>query len=128
MLKLLKEKWPILIAINICVTMLFLTYSCEPQVRSITDPAKSVTRAELQWELDALLRLAEIRKIELDKKEHLRTLIMNNAVLIAETGTFNPVGILTALLAFYGAGSAATTGGRAIKKKIIKNAIKPDAG
>lgn len=90
--------------------------SCPPTTQSLLEPAKKVTRAELQLELDTLIATAQIRKADLDQQEAIRNIILKNALVMVETGTFSPLGIATALFAFYGIGSAATKTKDAIKK------------
>lgn len=93
---------------------------CPATVSSPLDSANRLTRAELQIELDMLLSTYEQKLTTLNQEERLRKLILNNALIIARTGSVDPLSILTTLLGFYGAGSLATTTGKAVKKKLAK--------
>lgn len=90
--------------LTVIITILISVFivSCEPKVRSLTDNIVYVNRAELQLELDHFLALAKIRMIELEKQDQLRTLILQNALLLIQGQPFNPVGILTGIAAIYG--------------------------
>lgn len=118
---LLKRNWPRVVALLLCATLIAWAVGCNPTVPSLTKPGVLVDRGELQLELEYLLATYELRGADLDQQEKLRKMILDNALLIAQAGTFNPFGLLTAIAAFYGAGSAAKDGGKLIKKKLTKN-------
>lgn len=120
--KQLKENWPITIAMIAVNILIVFALSCPPRVISLLDPQKKVTRAELQLELDTLIGLAEIKMADLDQQEHIRKIILENALMMITTGTFNPLGLATALFAFYGIGTAANQTKNYAKKKIIEKA------
>ncbi|MBA7653710.1 hypothetical protein ES703_61567 [subsurface metagenome] len=120
--KQLKENWPVTIAMIAVNILIVFALSCPPRVTSLIDPQKKVTRAELQLELDTLIGLAEIKKADLDKQEQIRKLILENAMMMITAGAFNPLGLATALFAFYGIGTAANSAKNYAKKKIIEKA------
>lgn len=125
MKKLLLENWPKVIAVAVAALTIAWLYGCQPKVPSLLDDRRPVTRAELQLELETLQRKFEIRSADLAQKEELRRLITQNALLIAQTGTVNPLGVLTGLAALYGVGSATNTAKNQIKKRLPAHA-KPD--
>lgn len=113
----LKDKWPLYLVMLLANLLLIFCTSCPPKARSLYDPGKWITRAELQIELDRMLATAQIRMLNLDKQQAIRDTILKNALLMIETGTLNPVGIATALFASYGIGSAAIKVKNGVKKK-----------
>jgi hypothetical protein len=115
-LKDLSENWPKLIAILLLTAFLFWGWGCPSRVPSLLDKQKQVTRPELQVELDQIIATAEFRLADLDRQDRFRDLIFNNAMLMVEGGTLNPVGILTGLAALYGI----TRGGSDVVKRVKK--------
>ncbi len=116
-LKILKEKWPMyLIMIVANILLLFLT-SCPPTTESLVHNGKKVTRPELQLELNIIMTTAEYRIADLDQKQKFRDFVLKNALVMIEQGAFNPLGMATALFAFYGIGTAANAGLKKLKKK-----------
>jgi len=112
----LVQNWPKTIALLILTALLFWSYSCQPQVRSLIHPDVKVTRPELQIELDSIIATAEFRMAQLDRQEAFRDVIFKNALLMAETGTLNPIGIITLLTGLYGV----TRGVKDVKDRVKK--------
>lgn len=113
----LKDKWPLYaVMIGANALMLFCT-ACPSKTTSLITPGKKVTRPELQIELDSIIATAEFRVTDLDKQDAFRNIIMKNALIMVETGTFNPIGIATGLFAAYGIGNAASKVKKSVKKK-----------
>ena len=106
--------WPKSIALIVLTALLFLGHSCQPETRSLIYPGEKVTRPELQIELDTIVNTAEVRMADLDRQEAFRDLIFKNALVIVETGTLNPLGIITLLTGLYGI----TRGVQDVKKKV----------
>ncbi|MBA7714915.1 hypothetical protein ES703_123947 [subsurface metagenome] len=98
----LVESWPKTFAIIALTVLLFWGYSCQPKVASLITEGKQVGRAELQIELDTIVATAEFRLADLDRQEAFQDLIFKNALVMVETGTLNPVGIITMLAGLYG--------------------------
>lgn len=113
----LKDNWPtyaVMLAANV---LLLLCVSCPPTTKSLFNNSKKITRPELQLELDTIIATAQLRLADLDKQQQLRDVILKNALIMVETGTFSPFGMATALFGFYGIATAATKAKNAIKKK-----------
>ncbi len=111
--------------VQICTVLagflfLIFVYSCEPKVESLIHPGEEVTGTVLKIELETLLAIAKSRQADLARQNELRNMILNNIMLVAETGTISPIGALTSVFAFYGIGSAANST-KKIVKKIVKN-------
>jgi len=119
--KFLEDNWLQITIFAIGISSFIFCYGCKPKVSSLLYENTMVTAPELEIELQTLLAIAKIRQEDLVKQNQLRDLILKNVLIIAETGTVNPLGILTALFAFYGIGSAANTTKNAVKKKLIKS-------
>lgn len=113
----LKDKWPLYVVMLAANVLIIFCTSCPPTAQSLSDPKRMITRVELQIELDNMLALAQARMASLDKQQAIRDTILKNALLMVETGTLNPLGILTALFASYGIGNAATKIKNGVKKK-----------
>lgn len=112
----LVQNWPKTIALTVLTALLLWGYSCQPEARSLLHPGEWVTRPELQIELDSIISTAEYRMAELDRQEAFRDLIFQNALIVVETGTLNPIGIITLLTGLYGI----TRGAKDIKDRIKK--------
>lgn len=109
--------WPKTLAIIVLTALLFWGYSCQPETKSLIHPGERVTRPELQIELDSIIATAEIRMADLDQQEAFRDLIFKNALIVVETGTLNPAGIITLLAGLYGISRGAKDIKDRVKKK-----------
>lgn len=108
----LKKNWKaVLIGVTTVLLMLFYI-GCQARTKSLTDPKRLITRGELQIELNNVLATAELRMTDLDKQEAIRSLILQNALVLASGQPLNPVGIISAVAAIYG---LTTAGGQVIK-------------
>jgi len=103
----LKDKWPILISLSIGGVLLFFAYGCEPETKSLIDPDLKVNRTQLQSELEFLVATSHARFQDLDRQQQFRDMILQQSILIAETGDVNPVGLLTSIIALLGIGAGA---------------------
>lgn len=122
MWNLFKNNW-IKISITITGLVIFLVFAgCEPKVKSLFNDDQLITGPELKVELETLLSTAKLRQEDLQRQTQLRNLILKNVLIVAESGSLNPVGLLTALFAFYGFGSAANSTKNAVKKKLSNHA------
>jgi len=120
MLTWIKAKADIILIVIVTVGFMLFAYSCEPKVTSLLDKRERVTRAELQLELDMMLAQAETRMADFDRQERIRTLILQNALLLTQGQPFNPVGIITAIASIYGIKQAAQNTTGAIKNARAK--------
>ena len=115
-----------LIGYSICIALMLWLYSCEPKAQSLTNSGQLKTQDELRIELDSFIATAELRFASIERQKRLRSLILNNALVIVEGQPTNPIGILTGLLAIYGTAQAAKNTKGAIKNGRAKR--KPNAG
>lgn len=105
-LKLLNDNHAFLIGAIVVLAIGFYGYGCQSTVKSIIDPENKLTRAELQTEVDYLLSQAQNRFDELDRQDQIKLLIFEQAALFAQTGTINPMGLLTTAVSVVAVGSA----------------------
>jgi len=102
-----KDKWPIMIAYNVVISLLFFAYACTPKTESLIEPDKKVTLEQLQSEVDILIFRSEARLADLQKQYELRDFILNQSLTIAQTGEVNPIGLITSIIAIMGIGAGA---------------------
>ena len=102
MLKWIKDKSDIILVVLVSVGFALFVYGCEPKEQSLLNKGMKVTRAELQFELDQLMSLAEIRMASFDRQEKIRSMILQNALMLTQGQPFNPIGILTGIATLYG--------------------------
>jgi len=112
----LSTNWSMTLALITLTGLLFWGYGCPARVPSLIEPAKKVTRPELQIELDSIIATAKFRMADLDKQEQIRDLVFKNALVMVESGTVNPAGIITLLAGIYGIVHA----GKHLKERVEK--------
>lgn len=112
MLNWIKAKSDIILIVIVTILFGLFAYSCEPKQPSLLNKGVKVTRAELQHELNQLVALAEIRMASFERQEKIRSLILQNALMLTQGQPFNPVGIITGIASIYGIAQATkkTTG------------------
>lgn len=98
----LKKNWPVLLTGIFTLCFLVYLYACEPKTQSLVNGRTPVSRQELQLELDQFIALAKLRMLDLDKQDALRSIFLQNALILVQGQPFNPVGIITAMAALYG--------------------------
>lgn len=114
----IRENFGTGIALIVAVVIFALSQGCASQVCSILHPDKRVTRPQLKLEIDQFMLEAEQKFAELDEQEKFKTLLLKHSLIIAETGSINPVALLTTLGSILGLG-AVTDNVR--KRKVIHN-------
>lgn len=94
-------------AIGLSLGLIFTIFmhSCTSTVPSLMDPEKKVTRDELKIELDTYLATAKVRFAELDRKDEFKNIVSQQALLMAQTGNFNPIGTLLTIAGLLGVGA-----------------------
>jgi hypothetical protein len=117
------------VALFIVSGLLIWTYGCESTVSSLIHPDTKVNRGELnlevqretqrlEAELDMLTKQAAEKFQQLDRQDEIKQKLFNFAAVSAESGTVNPLGVITLLGAFLGAGAVVDN---RIKDKVIAN-------
>lgn len=102
MLNWIKTKSDLILIVVVTVLFGLFAYACEPKQPSLLNKGVRVTRAELQHELNQLVALAEIRMASFERQEKIRSLILQNALMLTQGQPFNPIGILTGIASIYG--------------------------
>lgn len=120
MVQWLKNHWPSLVALLFGVFMIYYGYGCESKTQSLNTHGKQVTRQELQMELETLMSLAQIRKLDLDRQDRIKTIILDNALILVEGNQVNPLGILTGILGLYGFTQGTKNVTEVVKKTVKK--------
>ncbi|GAI93376.1 unnamed protein product, partial [marine sediment metagenome] len=120
MLKWIKKHCSLLIAVLVSVGFVVYMYGCEPKTLSLSTPAKQVNRQELQLELDTFISMAQLRMADLDQQEQLRSIILQNALILVQGQPYNPVGLITAIAAIYGVTQGSHNITKVVKDKRVK--------
>ena len=117
------------VALLICAGLMVWTIGCESKVGSLIEPAKLVTREELQLEIEQeqarlenelamLQNQAEVKFGKLDREDAIKRQLLEFGLVAAETGTVNPAGLIGLLTGILGVGVIVDN---RIKDKVIKN-------
>lgn len=97
-LSFLNEQHWYVIATVIAIGLFVWLYGCQSEVASMLDPAKKVSRAELELESDFLIGQIKVKLAALDKQDELKMVLLEQLTIFGTTGTFNPTGLLNALI------------------------------
>lgn len=117
------------VSLIITAGLLLWGFGCESKVASLIEPERKVTAPELNIEidqlvaglnaqLDMLLKKAELKKQELARQDQIKRKLFEFAALTAQSGTFNPVGLIALAGSLLGVGAVVDN---RIKDKVIKN-------
>ena len=113
------ERYQSIAVVCVAVFLVFM-YSCRPKCRSIFDPARQITREELNGEVALLQSRINNELDNLEQQEAIRTLLLSLAQNYAATGVFNPLSALTGAIALLGTGAVIDN---ARKRKEIKKLL-----
>jgi len=122
--KFLDHNLAVLIGLVVCIFIFGWFYGCEAQTQSLVTPTKKVNRAELTIELDSLQKQADVRFADLDRQDIIREEIGKALAVTAETGSINPLGVVTLLGTIFGLGAAASLR----KKDTVISTLKNNVG
>lgn len=117
------------VALIICAGLLVWGFGCDSKVTSLVSPSLKVTAKELNVELDqlvarltgeieALIKQAELKVQDLARQDEIKEKLFQFAALTAQSGTFNPVGLIALAGSLLGVGAVVDN---RIKDKVIKN-------
>ena len=87
------------------IVLVIWIIGCESKVSSMFDPTTKVSRIVLNSEVDLFLARAEEKYQVLDQKDAFKTLLTNQAALVAQGNTINPLGLLTTITSIIGTGA-----------------------
>ena len=103
--KVVKHNYELIIMILVAILLAFWAFGCEPKVHSLNGSNRLVSREELTCEIDAFFEMSKVRIGELDKKEKLKEELIEQLTVFGETGSINPIGVISSLLGLIGAGA-----------------------
>jgi len=83
----------IVIGSILAVCVLVWTYGCESQVTSIVNPTILVNRGQLQIEVDTFIAKAELRFLDLNKQDEVKSTLFNTAIDFMQGGNVNPAAV-----------------------------------
>ncbi len=89
----------------LCFAVLIFAHGCESKVASIVNPGARVSRSELLIEVDSFIAIADLRFANLDKQDAIRKTLFDHAVLWAQGGIVNPLGLAMSLATIMGIGA-----------------------
>jgi len=101
----MKKNLHIILPFIVAGLLLLYAYGCEPRTASLISAGEKVTRSELITEIDLLEYKLEKGIADLDRQQRIRDLVFQQGMIAAQTGTVNPVGIITALMSILGVGA-----------------------
>lgn len=90
-----------IVAIALCIAAF---YGCESTIPSFENPAKKLTRTELEAEYSYVTAQFAAKFEALDRQDMLKQLIIDQAAVITTPGAFNPAGLIPIALAAVGIG------------------------
>jgi len=93
------------ILIIVCSLLLLYFYGCEPKCKSIITPNLSVTRPELEIEIETIIAKANIGYASLEQQEALRKLLFEQALAAAQTESVNPLSLFSSIGLLLGLGA-----------------------
>lgn len=79
-------------------------YGCDSKIGSFADPAKKLTRPELEAEYQYVTAQFAAKFTALDRQDLLRQMVLDQASVITSGGGFNPTGLIPLALAALGIG------------------------
>lgn len=96
---------------------------CQSQVESMKTSGKKVTRPELQIEVDTFLAEAKLKFEDLNRQDAFKRQLFEYALVVAEGGSVNPVGVAVSLFGILGIGAIADNR----RKDGVINSLKQNA-
>jgi len=109
------------ISIFVSILILVWIYGCDTTCESLTTPGLKVTHAEMDIELDAIIKKAELRTADIEKQNQIKKLLFNQSVLASSGVSINPVAVLTSLGALLGIGAGIDNVRKRKEIKTLKN-------
>lgn len=95
------------IATIAAAALLLWFYGCESTCPSLLDPGAKVNRVGLQMELDIIVARAEAGIADMDKRDRLKDMLLQQAIAAGQAGTVNPLALITSIAAILGVGAGA---------------------
>ena len=91
----------------VCVALACWVYGCQSRVESMRTSDKKVTRPQLKIEVDTFLAEAKLKFEDLNRQDAFKRQLFEYAMVVAEGGSVNPVGVAVSLFGILGIGAVA---------------------
>jgi len=91
----------------VVLILLSTTHGCDSKIESIRYPGTRITRGQLEIEVNNFLQEAEIRAEQLNIQDELKTTFYRIGMTTIESGTLNPIGLITTIAGILGIGATA---------------------
>jgi len=98
LLKFLNDNHWYIIACVLACSFVFWIYGCESQVTSLLYPEKKINRMELENETTYIIGQAKVKLADLDRQDELKQLVLDQAAIFSQQGSFNPMGLLNTIV------------------------------
>jgi len=124
MLAFIKNHIKGLITFAITAGLIIFIWGCPSTTTSLLHNDRKVTRPELQLELENITALARLRITDLNQQDELKSLLVQNALIIFDGQPLNPLGLLTGVAAIYGIASGGYQIGGKVNTKVKERKVK----
>jgi len=103
----LKANLHFIITAAVIVAMVYYIVGCEPTAPSMLHPEQQVTADILAAEFQLIAAQYEKRISDIELKQKIRELVLQESLTLTSTGRLNPLGIATSLMSIFGIAAAA---------------------
>lgn len=111
-----------IIAVFLGAILCLYLYSCESRVMSLEYPGQKISREELSVEYNKSMGMFSVRFKQLDRQDEFKRILIENAVIVSNTGTLNYQGAINTVLAILGIGAIADNVKKRLDIKKLNNA------
>lgn len=120
----IRHNQSIVISGILVLAVVFWAYGCEPTVRSIVHPERSLNRTAFQGEVDTFVAQAASKFQKLSQQEELRRKLFAVAIQYSQGGAINPVAVAITLGNIIGLGAVVDNR----RKDVVIKTLKTNAG
>lgn len=102
----IKHNQNLIAALVVCACLLTWGISCEPAVRSPFNPTLTITRTQLDIEVQNMANKIAVAYAEIKRQEQIRDALLNAGLAYAQGSGINPVGLALTIAGILGIGVA----------------------
>lgn len=113
----------IVIGSVLAIAILIWTYGCESQVTSILYAPDLVNRGQLQIEVDTFIAQAELKFVDLDRQDEVKSTLFNVAIDFMQGGKVNPAAVAIVIGNILGLGAVVDN----VRKRTLIQTLKSNA-